>query len=569
MSEGDTSSGREAVPRPGRNLVICCDGTANVPKSGGSSNVFRLVRLMRGHSDRQRIYYDPGLGTESSPAAQTMIAKTATKVLGLALGYGLRKNIVDAYTYLMNHYQPGDRIYMFGFSRGAYTVRAIAGMLETIGLLEEGSENLLYYAIRQYDQQGKREWANIGAFKGTLCRQIQKESPRYSVPVHFLGVWDTVKSVGILRGSPAHTATLRNVVSGRHAVALGEKRSGYRNHMWTTTGQARGDCQTVWFSGVHSDVGGSYGARERGLADIAMEWMLDGAEKHGLIIDRKGFEKDRAKRRGLVRVELAQERAREGLGSWRELAGELGDTLMGAKSWTKKLQERFGQEDVKDLAVALEDDVARRFERTHNPLIPFWWVMGWWRRKLPDRAWVHRSVVQRIGKMTADERRGIKPPLDLLLEIVDGDDVQLADSVLVARLRDEGEPGDVLIQKLNAGEAEAIRRALPLPAAEALETLRIKDVELWQQELDRQLAGSGLSEAKKKEQVDLLAAISEDIEAQRIKGGDGAFAKVRAFFRKKALTSEQKDRVVAAAPYLMEALGEWPSADDESVGESL
>ncbi len=564
MSEKERDSGQEAAPPEGRNLVICCDGTANVPKAGGSSNVFRLVRLLRGHPDKQRIYYDPGLGTESAPSAQTIFAKTATKVLGLAFGYGLSKNIADAYTYLMNHYQPGDRIYMFGFSRGAYTVRAVAGMLQQIGLLEEGSDNLLYYAIRRYTQQGKRKWADDGAFKGTLCRQIRKSSPRFSVPVHFLGVWDTVKSVGLFRRSIIlpHTDTLPNVVSGRHAVSLDEKRSGYRNNMWSATGKARGDCRTVWFSGVHSDVGGSYGAKERGLADIALEWMLDGAERHGLIIDRDGFVSDRDRRRGLVRVERAQELALESKGQWKELAGELGDTLAGAKSWTKKLQARFGQDDVKQIVAALEDDVGRRFERSHNPLIPFWWILGWWRRGLPQRAWIHRSVVRRIGRMTQDEQRRLEHPLDLLTRI-GSRDFELTGSVLVAQSRQNGQLGDVLIQTLNQGEAEALRQNPPPSAAAATLALRARDIELWQQELARQLSGSELSQKKQDEHEALLASIAEAIAARRIKGDDGAFAKIKAFFRKKALTLEQKDRIIDSAPYLIESLAEEPWLGDE------
>ncbi len=598
MPEGDTSSGQEVERRPERNLVICCDGTANVPKQGSSSNVFRLVKSMRGHPERQRIYYDPGLGTESSPSAQTFLAKTVTKVLGLALGYGLRKNIVDAYTYLMNHYQPGDRIYMFGFSRGAYTVRAIAGMLETIGLLEEGSENLLNYAIRQYDQHGGGEdkWKDVNAFKGTLCRQIQKKSPRYSVPVHFLGVWDTVRSVGILRGSPPRTDTLTNVVSGRHAVALDEKRTGYRNRMWTATGGPEGDCQTTWFQGVHSDVGGSYGPTERGLADVAMEWMMDAAEKHGLIVDRKEFRRDLESRRGDVRLEVAKELVREGRGQWKELAAKpltkpaagdekkegatIGDTLTGkkaVKSWTQKLQKRFGlptteknpvPEDLKDVVADLEDEVARRFERTHNPLIPFWWIMGWWRRRLPGRAWIHHSVVEHVRRMTEGERRGIKGRLKLLLELMDGgEDVQLVGSDLVARRREGGRPGDVLLQKLNEGEAEAIRKSLPLPAEEALEILRIKDVELWQEELSRQLAGSKLSEKQKEDPVKLLTSAVEDVKANRIKGGDGAFTKIKTLLRMTRL-KDYKQQIVSAAPHLEEALGECPAPDEEAGQET-
>ncbi len=442
-------------------------------------------------------------------------------------------------------------------------MRAIAGMLETIGLLEKGSENLLYYAIRQYSQHRKREWADIGAFKGTLCRQIQADSPRYRVPVHFLGVWDTVKSVGLFRRSVVlpFTSSLPNVSNARHAVSLAEKRSGYRNKMWTATGRTDGDCQTVWFPGVHSDVGGSYGATERGLADIALEWMMDAAETHGLLVNRNRFERDLDSRRGLVRVGLAQERAREGRGQWRELATELGDTLTGAKSWTRKLEQRFGQDDITELAAELENDVTERFERTHNPLIPYWWAMGWWRRKLPERAWIHRCMIERIARMPTSRRSKLDPPLNLLSGVAEGGrDVEVVDGVLIARQRQkDGSPGDVLIQTLDPAQApavgETIRGGQPT-ANEVLAVLRAADIESWRRELERQEVEDP---ARKKQLTDLLAAVAEDIEAQRIKGDEGAFSKLKAFLRKRALTREQKDRIQAAAPYLLESLAEWPA----------
>ncbi len=562
MSEGDASSEQEVVPQLPRNLIICCDGTANEPKAGGSSNVFRLVRLLR-RQERQLVYYDPGLGTESSPSAQTAIAKVATKILGLAFGYGLSKNIADAYSYLMEHYQQGDRIYLFGFSRGAYTVRAIAGMLHTIGLLEQGSHNLIYYAIRLYRKQGTPKWADMGAFKGTLCRRIE-DTGRYSVPIHFLGVWDTVKSVGLSSSSIRlqHTDTLPNVAGGRHAVSLGEKRRNYRHDLWTATGQARGDFQAVWFPGVHSDVGGSYGPTERGLADAALEWMLDGAESHGLRVDRVQFEKGCARRRGLARLERAQELADKSQDeAWKKLAGELGDTLTGAKSWTRKLQKRFSEPDVADLAVALEADVTDRYERPHNPLFPIWWILGWWRRKLPERAWIHRGVVERIRRKTKDLQQ-IKPPLSLLLRFAGDEaaaDVHLVDSVLVARRRGEdGVTGEVLLQTLGAGEVEAISAALgedaSLSAAEALDILRAKGIELWQQELD----GLSLDEAKKEDLSGMFAEIAAKIKAYEIKGDGGALDTVLAFRRKRSLTTEQKEQIEASAPYLIESLAEWP-----------
>lgn len=158
-----------------KNIVICCDGTGMEPRARANTNVYEVAGLARRPPEEQVVYYDPGLGTESDPAAQTWIAKKTTKVLGLAFGLGLKKNIGDAYTFLMDFYEPGDRIYMFGFSRGAYTVRAIAGMLRAVGLMQRGCHNLLPYALKLYTQQsGMREWELEASWKRTFCQRAPK-----------------------------------------------------------------------------------------------------------------------------------------------------------------------------------------------------------------------------------------------------------------------------------------------------------------------------------------------------------------------------------------------------------
>jgi uncharacterized protein (DUF2235 family) len=504
------------MPDLNRNIVICCDGTANEPKARGATNVFELVRLLRGQPS-QLVYYDPGLGTESAPGAQTRIAKTTTKVLGLAFGYGLKKNIGDAYTYLMDQYEPGDRIFMFGFSRGAYTVRALAAMLHTVGLLEKGSGNLLYYAIKKYTQQGKREWADIGAFKGTLCRQISDSSPRFSVPIHFLGVWDTVKSVGLFRGSVIlpYTQQLPNVSSGRHAVALDEKRSKYRPNLWTATGSPEGDLQTMWFTGVHADVGGGYTDTERGLADISLEWMLDGAEQHGLRVDREKLRTASQKR---------IEKVKKGLGSGN------GDS----------------------------DAARRQYERVHNPLIPYWWVLGWWRRKLPDRAWVHESTLHRIA---ADAKASDSLPLGVLRRLGDKQ-VHLEDALLLVRHRKA-----VLIQRLTPGEIRYFKtNGLPDEPEAGLRGLRFAGSELWQAKLGQHLESGSFdfSNNSRQKAQELLEQCRDAVVRDEIKGEQGAFAHLSSLLRMTSLKNTEQEKaarqeIIDSAPYLLESLAEHPS----------
>lgn len=131
---------------PGKNIVVCCDGTGNVygPKN---TNVVGVFEAIVRNAD-QVGFYDPGVGTFS--ALGRTVGEWVGRVLGKGFGWGLQKNIEDAYEYLMNHYEAGDRLYLFGFSRGAYTARCLGGMLHKCGLLQRGSRNLLPYASEIY-----------------------------------------------------------------------------------------------------------------------------------------------------------------------------------------------------------------------------------------------------------------------------------------------------------------------------------------------------------------------------------------------------------------------------------
>ncbi|WP_234439638.1 MULTISPECIES: T6SS phospholipase effector Tle1-like catalytic domain-containing protein [Streptomyces] len=123
----------------GKNIVVCLDGTGNQLKARGNTNVVKLYEMLDLHDPTAQIaYYDPGVGTFSAAGAWTTPGRKISKLLGLAFGSGLKANLAEAYTYLMHHYEPGDRIFLFGFSRGAYTARALAGLLKSVGLLRRG-----------------------------------------------------------------------------------------------------------------------------------------------------------------------------------------------------------------------------------------------------------------------------------------------------------------------------------------------------------------------------------------------------------------------------------------------
>jgi uncharacterized protein (DUF2235 family) len=277
-----------------KNIVICCDGTGNdFDNPDYDSNVVKLYNALK-ISEDQIAYYHPGVGTMGSPSAHGAIAKFKSKVMGLAFGTGLLPNVGDAYRYLMNTYQTGDNIFIFGFSRGAYTARAIASLLHVYGLLEPGNGQLIPYIIRMYRKLTKGANAQETtyppeeAFKYAFSREIE---------VHFCGVWDTVSSYGWVNSPISLRFNGQNPIirTGRHAVSIHEKRCCFQDSLWGPSLPASGDypgqdIRQVWFSGVHSDVGGSYAESEAGLSKITFEWMLVEAIKQGLLVDSQRAE---------------------------------------------------------------------------------------------------------------------------------------------------------------------------------------------------------------------------------------------------------------------------------------
>ena len=198
-----------------RNLVVCLDGTTNEPETG-FTNVARLFDVAD-KNGRQLVYYDPGVGTMGARAAITPVGKALTRFAGMVAGYGIRDNIEEAYTWLAHQYQPGDRIYVFGFSRGAYTARALTGMLRTVGLLHADADNLVPYALKLYAKSGgtmpdpaeplddnakraeKQFWKLRNDFRGRFGNpDFPNPFDTHRKQVHFVGLWDTVKFVGWL-----------------------------------------------------------------------------------------------------------------------------------------------------------------------------------------------------------------------------------------------------------------------------------------------------------------------------------------------------------------------------------
>jgi uncharacterized protein (DUF2235 family) len=277
-----------------RNIVVCCDGTGNEfgPRN---SNIVKLYQALGRDRDQCIAYYHPGVGTMGAKNALTAAGKAWTKLRGLAFGYGLSENIADAYQCLMHTFEPTDRLYIFGFSRGAYTARALCGMLQMFGLLSRGNEGLIPYALRLFKSHEGR-WARFRGVpsKFRTAASFKKTFSRECRP-HFVGVFDTVSSVGWIldpfsssKGLP-FTRSLEDVSIIRHAVSIDERRAFFRQNL--VLEQAGRDIKQVWFAGVHSDVGGSYLEAESGLSKITLGWMIEEATHAHLRFDPAAVKK--------------------------------------------------------------------------------------------------------------------------------------------------------------------------------------------------------------------------------------------------------------------------------------
>jgi uncharacterized protein (DUF2235 family) len=274
-----------------KKIVICCDGTNNSLQKD-LTNVARISKIAR-DGGGQTVYYDAGVGAESK--LRTRIGKWIDRKLGGAFGAGLLENVEQAYLRLVDEYEPGADIYLFGFSRGAYTVRVLAGLAENYGLLKrehrDRASAVLEKFQRLFPKEGSAEAKDEAKRKAYLDRTfgeaaaIRTQYSHHPVPVRFMGIWDTVSSLGWLHDPKKfpNTARMPQVTAIRHALALDERRAKFRtNRVRPHQGQ---DVQEIWFTGVHSDVGGGYPEAESGLAKVTLEWMLREAEHAGLSAD--------------------------------------------------------------------------------------------------------------------------------------------------------------------------------------------------------------------------------------------------------------------------------------------
>ncbi|MCH8169215.1 MAG: DUF2235 domain-containing protein [Proteobacteria bacterium] len=290
-----------------RNLVFVSDGTLSTLRPGAETNAGLLYRLLEeiGRHPWQQFDYDPGV--QGSGLAKWFNAIT---------GMGINLAICQGYSFLASRYRPGDRIYLFGYSRGAYAVRSLAGMIGAVGLLrrEQATQRNIRRAFRLYERDGSD--AAKASFIARRCHG--------AIRIEMVGVWDTVKTLGLpypvlsrlgQMATGFHDHALGpHFGHGYHALAIDEDRTAFAPILWQRSARWQGRLEQAWFPGAHADVGGDIGsiAEARPLANIPLNWMLLRAARHGLVLPEgweARFPEDPAavqigNRRGIARLFL-------------------------------------------------------------------------------------------------------------------------------------------------------------------------------------------------------------------------------------------------------------------------
>lgn len=266
-----------------KRIVICCDGTWDSPdnKINGVSvktNVAKIASavLTTGAGIQQMMFYETGIGTSGS---------RLNRLIDGITGNGLSANMLNAYRYLVHNYEVGDELFFFGFSRGAFTVRSLAGMIRNCGILRPNAIDKIDQALKLYRSRSPASQPRM--IESTLFRRTYALEDM--TPIKCIGVWDTVGTLGnplLLNGLFGRRHSFHdyhlgaNVKYAYQAVAIDEQRLYFHPALWEKDKDTHQILEQVWFVGGHSDVGGGYATA--GLSDIALEWMANKASNLGL-----------------------------------------------------------------------------------------------------------------------------------------------------------------------------------------------------------------------------------------------------------------------------------------------
>jgi len=293
-----------------KRLITCTDGTWNKPGDleGGKSVdsnvclIYQAIAREAADGTQQVKVYDTGVGSSYG---------WRDKILGGTIGKGLDQKIMDIYSFLMLNYEPGDELYLFGFSRGAYTARSLAGFIRNCGILKPQYLHILEKTFALY-----RDRNAFTAPDSDLMLSFRKN---YSIeditPIHFIGVWDTVGSLGLpltflrmynMEKYKFHDQTLSSTVKNAfHALAIDDRRKLFQPTLWEVSkkiisGQAPAQhCEQRWFPGVHCNIGGGYA--DKGLSDRALHWMIEKAEAAGLEFNKDHLSTIHSSSTGMLR----------------------------------------------------------------------------------------------------------------------------------------------------------------------------------------------------------------------------------------------------------------------------
>ncbi len=266
-----------------KNIVVFSDGTGQDGGTGYNTNVYKLFNMILDRSPKQISFYDPGLGTGWR------------KATGNIAGRGFSKNVLQCYEFIFQNFEQDDRIFFFGFSRGAATVRSLSGSIHLFGILPRSRSKLIKKAWKIYKNKNtdKRE---------KRAKAFVKANHTMWASVEFLGVYDTVAALGVpdtridkfidmLIPHGFHNFSLsKSVKHAYHALAIDDVRKTFHPVLFDPETKEGQTLRQVWFMGMHTDVGGGY--EEKELSDIVLEWMVQHAVRHGLHIFKnpKGWE---------------------------------------------------------------------------------------------------------------------------------------------------------------------------------------------------------------------------------------------------------------------------------------
>ncbi|KAF5379647.1 hypothetical protein D9757_009235 [Collybiopsis confluens] len=299
-----SSAGSGIIPptHPARTLVLCFDGTGDQFDADNSS-VIEFFRLLKKDDRTQQM---AGIGTYTAPQVATPLVAKFSKAVDDAIAWNLHAHVMAGYEFVMQNYMAGDRICIFGFSRGAYTARGLAGMIHKVGVLPSDNHQQVPFAYKMYTKADKVGWAQSNAFKKAFSIDVK---------IEYLGVWDTVSSVGIIPKRLPFTTSNTIIRTFRHAISLDERRAKFKQNCWnrpnaveeklgthstnrklpTSVHRSGGknslkafereysqdspietDVEEVWFAGCHCDVGGGSVANDTkpNLARIPLRWMI-------------------------------------------------------------------------------------------------------------------------------------------------------------------------------------------------------------------------------------------------------------------------------------------------------